>query len=97
MPGGDDLVMNMTMKLGAATVMASDAPGGMYSKPQGFAAIFADGFLMQANFYADADIGIIADCFRRAFRVRKAELEQLSRRIQYSVLSEGDETQHASL
>lgn len=37
MPGGDDLVMNMTMKLGAATVMASDAPGGMYSKPQGFA------------------------------------------------------------
>ena len=37
MPGGDDLVMNMTMKLGAATVMASDAPGDMYSKPQGFA------------------------------------------------------------
>ena len=37
MPGGDDLVMNMTMKLGTATVMASDAPGGMYSKPQGFA------------------------------------------------------------
>jgi PhnB protein len=28
--------MNMTMKLGAATVMASDAPNGMYSKPQGF-------------------------------------------------------------
>ena len=37
MPGGDHLVMNMTMKLGAAAVMASDAPGGMYSKPQGFA------------------------------------------------------------
>ena len=37
MPGGDDLVMNMTMKVGAATVMASDAPRGMYSKPQGFA------------------------------------------------------------
>ena len=37
MPGGGDLVMNMTMKLGAATVMASDAPGGMYNKPQGFA------------------------------------------------------------
>src|SRR5687768_2610372 len=35
MPGGDDLVMNMTMKLGTATVMASDA-GGMYTKPQGF-------------------------------------------------------------
>ena len=37
MPGGDDLVMNMTMTLGAATVMASDAPDRMYSKPQGFA------------------------------------------------------------
>ena len=36
MPGGDDLVMNMAMKLGAATVMASDAPVGMYQKPQGF-------------------------------------------------------------
>ena len=37
MPVSDHLVMNMTMKLGAATVMASDAPGSMYSKPQGFA------------------------------------------------------------
>jgi PhnB protein len=37
MPGGDHLVMNMAMKLGAAVVMASDAPDGMYSKPQGFA------------------------------------------------------------
>jgi len=37
MPGGDHLVMNMTMKLGGAMVMASDAPGEMYSKPQGFA------------------------------------------------------------
>lgn len=37
MLGSDHLVMNMTMKLGAATVMASDAPDGIYSKPQGFA------------------------------------------------------------
>jgi PhnB protein len=37
MPGGDHLVMNMTMKLGTASVMASDAPGNMYRKPQGFA------------------------------------------------------------
>ncbi|MEM9011743.1 MAG: VOC family protein [Pseudomonadota bacterium] len=36
MPGGDDLVMNMQMRLGAATVMASDAPHEWYSKPQGF-------------------------------------------------------------
>ena len=37
MPGGDDLVMHMTLRLGEATLMASDAPEGMYSKPQGFA------------------------------------------------------------
>ena len=36
MPGGDQLVMNMTMKLGSATIMASDAPAEWYSKPQGF-------------------------------------------------------------
>jgi len=36
MPGGDDLVMNMAIRLGDAMVMASDAPAGMYTKPQGF-------------------------------------------------------------
>lgn len=36
MPGGDDLVMNMSMKLGSANVMASDSPESMFSKPQGF-------------------------------------------------------------
>ena len=36
MPGGDELVMNMSMTLGSASVMASDAPGEMYSKPSGF-------------------------------------------------------------
>ena len=36
MPGGDDLVMNMTMTLGHATVMASDSPEMYYEKPQGF-------------------------------------------------------------
>ena len=36
MPGGDQLVMNMSMKMGQATVMASDAPAEWYSKPQGF-------------------------------------------------------------
>lgn len=36
MPGGDDMVMNMSMALGNATIMASDAPGEMYSKPAGF-------------------------------------------------------------
>ncbi len=36
MPGGDDLVMNMAMTLGSATVMASDSPEQYYEKPQGF-------------------------------------------------------------
>ena len=36
MPGSDDMVMNMSMKLGSATVMASDSPESMFSKPQGF-------------------------------------------------------------
>jgi len=30
------MVMNMSMKLGSATVMASDSPESMFSKPQGF-------------------------------------------------------------
>jgi PhnB protein len=41
MPGGDDLVMNMAIKLGSATVMASDTPGDWYTKPQGFSVSIA--------------------------------------------------------
>jgi len=36
MPGGDELVMNMSLRLGSATIMASDAPAGWYRTPQGF-------------------------------------------------------------
>lgn len=36
MPGGDDMVMNMVMSLGDATVMASDNSEEMYQKPRGF-------------------------------------------------------------
>ena len=36
MPGGDDMVMNMSMQLGSAIVMASDSPAEMYEKPRGF-------------------------------------------------------------
>ncbi|NJO54461.1 MAG: VOC family protein [Bacteroidales bacterium] len=36
MPGGDDMVMNMSMRLGHATVMASDNTEEMYETPQGF-------------------------------------------------------------
>lgn len=36
MPGGDDLVMNMMMTLGHATLMASDNSDDMYDRPRGF-------------------------------------------------------------
>ncbi len=36
MPGGDDMVMNMSMTLGSATLMASDNTEEMYDKPRGF-------------------------------------------------------------
>ncbi|HSN83230.1 MAG TPA: VOC family protein [Polyangiales bacterium] len=36
MPGGDDMVMNMAMSLGNATVMASDNSEEMYETPRGF-------------------------------------------------------------
>jgi len=36
MPGSDDLVMNLTMRLGDTLMMASDNSDEMYEKPQGF-------------------------------------------------------------
>lgn len=36
MPGGDDAVMNMAVRLGDTLVMASDNSDAMYEKPQGF-------------------------------------------------------------
>lgn len=36
MPGGDDMVMNMAMKLDDSTIMASDNSDDMYDRPQGF-------------------------------------------------------------
>lgn len=36
MTGGDDLVMNMMMTLGSATVMTSDNAESIYEKPQDF-------------------------------------------------------------
>lgn len=43
MPGGDDLVMNMAMRLGTSNIMASDAPGEYYQKPRGFSISLAPG------------------------------------------------------
>lgn len=36
MPGGEDMVMNMGMKLGQSMIMASDNSEDMYDRPQGF-------------------------------------------------------------
>ncbi|MAZ14953.1 MAG: bleomycin resistance protein [Ahrensia sp.] len=49
MPGGDDLVMNMNMRLGSANIMASDAPGEWYTKPQGFNISLAAGSIEEAE------------------------------------------------
>jgi PhnB protein len=37
MPGGDDLVMNMAIRIGRSMMMGSDAPSDWYSQPTGFA------------------------------------------------------------
>ena len=49
MPGGDELVMNMAMKVGNLTIMASDAPGEWYSKPQGFDVVVSPTTLSEAE------------------------------------------------
>lgn len=36
MPGSDDMILNLHMKLGDSSVMASDNTDEMYEKPQGF-------------------------------------------------------------
>ena len=54
MPGGDDLVMNMSMKLGSAVVMASDSTGEMYDKPQGFRVSLAPSSLAEFDRIYDA-------------------------------------------
>lgn len=36
MPGGDDMIMHMSMHVDGATILASDNTESMYSKPQGF-------------------------------------------------------------
>jgi PhnB protein len=41
MPGGDELVMNLRLKLGQSIVMGSDCPEGMYEAPQGFSVSIA--------------------------------------------------------
>jgi PhnB protein len=36
MPGGDDLILNLSLKLPTGTMMASDATADWYEKPAGF-------------------------------------------------------------
>jgi PhnB protein len=43
MPGGDDLVINMAVRIGSSMMMGSDAPKDWYSQPTGFAVSIAPG------------------------------------------------------
>lgn len=54
MPGGDDLVMNMSMRLGSALIMASDAPDEWYQKPQGFSVSIAPSSIEEFDRMHDA-------------------------------------------
>ncbi len=36
MPGGDDLVLHMSVRVGSTTLMGSDSPEQYFTKPQGF-------------------------------------------------------------
>lgn len=47
MPGGDDLVMHMTIRIGDTMIMASDAPEDRYSKPSGFSLSIAPSSLAE--------------------------------------------------
>jgi PhnB protein len=46
-PGGDELVMNMSIRLGNTFVMASDAPAAWYRPPQGFSVSVAPATLAE--------------------------------------------------
>ena len=69
MPGGDDLVMNGMMVIGQSTIMASDAPGDWYQKPQGFRIHLEAGSAKEADrvFAAFAEGGDIAQPIGQTF------------------------------
>ncbi|MDR9485949.1 MAG: VOC family protein [Sediminimonas sp.] len=54
MPGGDDMIMNMRIRIGSATLMASDAPTQMYRLPQGFRVQIAPGSLAEFDRFFSA-------------------------------------------
>ncbi len=54
MPGSDDLVMNMMVRFDGFAMMASDAPGEMYNKPQGFDIHMEAGSAEEARRWFDA-------------------------------------------
>ena len=69
MPGGDDLVMNAVLQVGAVTIMASDAPREWYQKPQGFRIYLETDSVDDANriFAAFSDGGEIATPIAESF------------------------------
>src|SRR4030095_13605332 len=68
---------------------------GLDRQAQRSAAILTDGFLVHADFDADADVAVITNRFGGAVRIRKAEIEQFARRVQHPVLRQSYEAQHS--
>ena len=54
MPGGDDLVRHITIRLDDSLIMASDAPEDRYSKPRGFSLSIAPSSLAEFERIYDA-------------------------------------------
>ncbi|MEZ5792787.1 MAG: VOC family protein [Nitratireductor sp.] len=54
MPGGDNMVMNMNMRLGNTDIMASDTPGDWYTQPAGFSVSVAPSSLAEFERVYDA-------------------------------------------
>jgi PhnB protein len=69
MPGSDDLVMNAMIEIGTATIMASDAPGDWYQKPQGFRIHLEADSVAEAEriFAVFADGGTVAAAMEQTF------------------------------
>jgi PhnB protein len=54
MPGGDDMVMNMAIRIGDTTMMASDNSDEMYDRPRGFFVVMPAPSAAEAGRWFDA-------------------------------------------
>ncbi len=59
---------------------------GLDRQAQRLAAVVADGFFVQPDFDADADVAVIDHRLRRTVAIGEAEIEQLPRFVEHSML-----------